>query len=163
MSVYSGGMTKNSAAHHIRPAVVADVGSMFRVRGAVGENTMSVEELTAHGITPAAIAQAVASGPCAWVATVQGDVVGFAMVDLEDACLFALFVLPAFEGQGIGTALVHTCEAALFQQYECAWLETVQGSRVAQLYRHLGWGNAVDIGEGDVRMQKRRPADANHD
>ena len=156
-------MTKNRTEHHIRPAVVADVGAMFRVRGAVGENTMSAEELAALGITPATIAQAVSSGPCAWVATVQGEVVGFAMVDLEDACLFALFVLPAFEGQGIGTALARICEEALFQRHERAWLETAQGSRAAQLYRHLGWGSEVDIGEGDVRMEKRRPAHAHRD
>lgn len=161
--VYSGGMTKNKAEHHIRPAVVADVGAMFRVRGAVGENTMSAEELAAQGITPAAIAQAVSSGPCAWVAKIQGEVVGFAMVDLGNACLFALFVLPAFEGQGIGTALVRVCEEALFQQHECAWLETAQGSRAAQLYRHLGWGSEVDICESDIRMQKRRPAHAHLD
>lgn len=118
---------------------------------------MTAEELAALGVTPEAISQAVGSSPCAWVATVHGEVVGFAMVDLDSACLFALFVLPRHEGRGLGTALARACEHALFQQHALAWLETARDSRAARLYRHLGWGDEADIGGGDIRLQKRRP------
>lgn len=140
----------------IRPAHVHDVGAMFHVRAAVAENTMTPEELAAAGVTPDTIAQAISDAPCAWVATVEGQVAGFAMVDLDSACLFALFVLPEHEGQGMGTRLTRACEQALFQRHACAWLETARASRAAGLYRHLGWGDETDVGDGDIRLTKRR-------
>ncbi len=129
---------------------------MFTVRASVAENTMSREELAAIGVTPESIALAVRSAPCAWVAMAHEEVVGFAMVDFDDACLFALFVRPEHEGRGIGTRLTQACEHALFERHPRAWLETAQGSRAARLYRHLGWGHEVDIGGGDIRLEKQR-------
>ncbi|MGU3625950.1 GNAT family N-acetyltransferase [Comamonas sp. C24C] len=117
---------------------------------------MTAEELSAIGVTPDSISQAVLGASCSWVAAVNDEVVGFAMVDLESACLFALFVLPEHEGCGIGTALAHACEQAIFQQHASAWLETAKESRAARLYRYLGWGDEVDIGSGDIRLKKRR-------
>lgn len=134
-----------------------DVDAMFSVRGAVGENTLTAEELATIGITPESIAQMVRSAPCAWVATVEQTVVGFAMADLDSACLFALFVRPQYEGQGMGTGLAQVCEQALFAHHALIWLETARDSRAAQLYRALGWGQETDIGGGDIRMEKRRP------
>lgn len=150
-------MKKKAPAHVIRAATVDDVDAMFSVRGAVGENTLTAEELATIGITPESIAQMVRSAPCAWVATVEQTVVGFAMADLDSACLFALFVRPQYEGQGMGTGLTQVCEQALFAHHALIWLETARDSRAAQLYRALGWGQETDIGGGDIRMEKRRP------
>ena len=118
---------------------------------------MTPDELAAIGVTPEAIALAISSAPCAWVATIDEEVVAFAMVDLDDACLFALFVLPEHEGCGIGTRLASTCESTLFERHPVAWLETASGSRASRLYRHLGWGSEVEIGGGDIRLSKKRP------
>lgn len=117
---------------------------------------MTPAELSEIGVTPEAITLAIRSAPCGWVATVDEEVVGFAMIDLDSACLFALFVRPEHEGCGIGTRLTQACEQALFQRHRTAWLETANGSRAAQLYRHLGWGNEVEIGGGDIRLEKQR-------
>lgn len=141
----------------IRPAVRGDVDAMFRIRCAVTENTLSVAELAELGITPAAIAERVTASPCAWVARDQGQVVGFAMVDLDDACLFAAFVEPAHQGRGLGVQLIQACETALFQRHARAWLETAGDSRAARLYARLGWVRTEDLGNGDIRMEKARP------
>lgn len=129
---------------------------MFKVRASVGENTMTSDELSAIGVTPESIALAINGAACSWVATAEEEVVGFAMVDLDDACLFALFVLPQHEGRGIGTCLTQACEQALFERHHSVWLETAKESRAASLYRHLGWGNEVEIGGGDIRLEKHR-------
>lgn len=50
------------------------------------------------------------------------------MVDLETACLFAVFVLPEFEGKGIGKRLIQVREAALFERHPAAWLETAKAA-----------------------------------
>lgn len=144
----------------IRPAVLGDVDAMFRIRCAVTENTLSVAELAELGITPAIIAQRVTAMPCAWVALDEGQIVGFAMVDLDEASLFAAFVQPAHQGRGLGGQLIQTCEAALFARHERAWLETAGDSHAARLYARRGWVCAAELGDGDIRMEKPRPAGA---
>lgn len=141
----------------IRPAGAADVEAIFHVRTSVRENALTVTELAALGITPASIDAAITQAPCAWVAERDGEVVGFAMVDLPEACLFAVFVLPEHEGQGVGRQLMQVSEAALFLHHPVIWLETDAASKAAAVYRHLGWRHACDAGGGDVRLQKQRP------
>ncbi|MDN3711984.1 GNAT family N-acetyltransferase [Paracoccus cavernae] len=146
----------------IRPATTDDIAGIFHVRTHVRENHMSRDELTRAGITEAAVAGMIASQPCAWVAVtgdaVTGDaVMGFSMVDLDEGSLFAAFVLPESEGQGIGRELVLLAEDALFARHPAAWLETGAATRAAGFYRALGWGNEQDIGGGDIRLEKRRP------
>lgn len=117
---------------------------------------LTAGELFELGITPEFIAAEIERSPCAWVATVDSQVIGFSMVDLDTACLFAAFVLPEYEGLGIGTGLIRACESELFKSHPVAWLETAKSSRAAKLYRHLGWANETEVGEGDVRMEKHR-------
>ncbi|MDY0977195.1 GNAT family N-acetyltransferase [Massilia sp. CFBP9012] len=149
-------MTINTATLQIRAALTTDVGAMFKVRTSVRENVLTAEELVELGITPEFISAEIERSPCAWVATVDSVIVGFSMVDLDTACLFAAFVLPKYEGLGIGTRLIKACESEIFKSHSVAWLETAQSSRAAELYRHLGWTNETEIGEGDVRMEKHR-------
>lgn len=145
-----------SSTHQIRLANVEDVAAIFRVRTSVTENVLTLNELADLGVTPDTISEVIGSASCLWVAEVDGEVAGFAMVELDSACLFAAFVLPAHEGRGIGRDLVAVCEAALFRENALAWLETDAASRAAGFYRHLGWAHAADLGNGDVRLEKRR-------
>ena len=149
-------MTSNTATFQIRAALPTDVGAMFKVRTSVRENVLTAEELVELGITPEFIAAKIERSPCAWVATVNSEIVGFSLVDLDTACLFAVFVLPKYEGLGIGTGLIKACESEIFKSHSVAWLETAQSSRAAKLYRHLRWINETETGEGDVRMEKYR-------
>ncbi|MFT4173941.1 MAG: GNAT family N-acetyltransferase [Rhodocyclaceae bacterium] len=149
-------MNPSPALPSIRPARVTDVAALFKVRTSVRENALSTDELAQLGITPASIAQAIEHAACAWVATVDDEIVGFSMADLDSACLFAVFVLPHYEGRGIGSGLVEAGERALFESHPIAWLETAGNSRAARLYRHLGWGNERALDDGDIRLEKRR-------
>lgn len=141
---------------HIRPAVVADVPAIFRVRTSVKENHLSLAQLAGRGITPASVSKMISDDACSWVAVSEGQVVGFAMVDLVEGALFAAFVLPSHEACGVGRALVARAEEALFARHAVAWLETARSSRAAGFYRRLGWGQEVDVGDGDIRLAKAR-------
>lgn len=141
----------------IRPALLSDIPDVFHVRTSVEENHLSVEQLAQMGITEQAVSEMLAASPCAWVAVVDDRVVGFSMIDIEDASLFAAFVLPAYEGRGLGKNLVLAAEEKLFESHAEIWLETGRETRAAGFYRSLGWGNEQDIGSMDIRMTKRRP------
>lgn len=141
----------------IRSATPQDIDGLFHVRTAVRENALTADELTAMGITKEAVAAAISASPCAWVATDGGKVIGFSMILPEDACLFAAFVLPEYEGRGAGSQLVHRAEEVLFRQHDTIWLETGRTTRAAGFYRHVGWGNESPVGEEDIRLEKKRP------
>lgn len=140
----------------IRPALLSDIPDVFRVRISVEENHLSVEQLAQMGITEQAVSDMLVASPCAWVAVADGQVVGFSMIDIEEASLFAAFVLPAYEGRGLGRNLVLAAEGKLFERHAEIWLETGRDTRAAGFYRSLGWGNAQDIGSMDIRLTKRR-------
>ena len=62
------------------------------------------------------------------------------MVDRRDGSIFALFVLPEFEGRGYGTALLVACENDLAARgIADAWLSTGSGTKAAAFYARHGW------------------------
>lgn len=144
----------------IREATVDDIAAIFNIRTSVTQNHLSMSQLADMGVTPDAIHAAISSGPGLWVAEVDGVPVGFSMADVEDACVFAMFVLPAFEGRGLGRLLMAQAEACLFAHHDVIWLETAGdvAIRANGFYRALGW-RPVDMQDnGDIRYEKRKPA-----
>lgn len=142
----------------IRLATTCDIEALFQIRTSVVQNHLSREQMLEMGITPSRLADAITAAPCAWVAEVDDTPVAFAMVDLEDACVFALFVTPAFEGQGLARQLMLEAEAALFARHPRIWLETDGRDTVRAngFYQRLGWAVVAQLDEGDVRYEKAR-------
>ena len=138
----------------IRLASPADIDAIFDIRTSVHENHLSLVQLAEMGITPSTIRQAILEAPCAWVAEVNGAPVGFSMVDVEDGCVFAAFVLPEFEGNGLGRMLMDKAETFLFQHHQAIWLETAEASRASGFYRSLGWQPVQNLPDGDIRFEK---------
>ncbi|THD40325.1 N-acetyltransferase (plasmid) [Pantoea sp. SGAir0430] len=129
---------------------------MFHVRISVIENHLSREEMRRIGITENVVADLIEKSRCAWVATDDEKIIGFSMILPDEGCLFAAFVLPEYEGRGIGRRLVELAENELFRHHEIAWLETDKQSRAAKFYIQLGWGNKIDINDTDIRLEKHR-------
>ena len=141
----------------IRSAEPRDVEGIFQVRTSVTENTLTAAQLAAFGITKASITEMILSAPCAWVAVDAEKVVGFSMIDVDEGSLFAAFVLPSYEGKGLGRKLVQAAEDALFERHQTAWLKTGKTTRAAGFYRHLGWVNETDVDGVEIRLEKSRP------
>ena len=137
-----------------RVAQPSDINSMFDVRTSVVENHLSREELQQMGINEIVVADMIEQNRCAWVAIVNDKVLGFSMILPDEGCLFAAFVLPKYEGRGIGRRLVELAEHELFKNHELVWLETDKNSRAAQFYMRLGWGNKSYINSNDIRLEK---------
>jgi len=143
---------------NIRPAQLSDVESIFTVRTSVNENHLSREEMRKMGITESSVGDMIEKSYCTWVATNDEEVVGFSMILTEKGCLYGLFVLPAYEGRGIGRRLTLLAEQELFRHHDIAWLETDGNSRAAKFYMQLGWGNKTKIDGDFIRLEKHRGA-----
>ncbi|MRT25591.1 GNAT family N-acetyltransferase [Enterobacteriaceae bacterium RIT697] len=141
---------------YIRTARLSDIEGMFDVRTSVIENHLSREEMRQMGITESVVGDMVEKSLCAWVATENIKIIGFSMIFPDEGCLFAAFVLPEYEGKGIGRRLVMLAEQELFQHHEIAWLETDKNSRAAKFYMQLGWGNETDLNDTDIKLEKSR-------
>ncbi|VFR41428.1 Histone acetyltransferase HPA2 and related acetyltransferases [plant metagenome] len=140
----------------IRVAQQADIADIFDVRGSVRENPLSIEELAALGITENSVADMIAAEPCAWVAQAGARIVGFAMADADTGGVFALFVRPEWEVQGLGSLLLRKAEAFLFSRHAVLWLETDSRSRASPFYQRRGWQATRTLAGTDVRFEKRR-------
>jgi GNAT superfamily N-acetyltransferase len=135
-----------------REALVADIPQLMHVRGAVRENRLSdparvpyedyVDYLTRRGQ--------------GWVAENEaGRILGFAIADLLDHSIWALFVHPDYEGQGLGKALHDQMLTWYFQQTQHpVWLSTAPGTRADQFYRRQGWQETGMTKDGEVRFER---------
>lgn len=108
------------------------------------------------GITESVVTDMIEKSRCAWVAEDDGKVTGFSMILPDEACLFAAFVLPKYEGRGLGRILVGLAEQEIFKHHEVAWLETDKNSRAAGFYKRLGWIEKGNVSESDIRLEKLR-------
>lgn len=145
----------------IRRATVEDIDAIYYVRTAVKENHMSEIELAEIGVTRESTKEAILHDTLPiWCAFINDELVGFSSVLPEERELFALFVLPAFEGKGIGSALYDVAVNWLFEKNPNAPinLNTEKTARAFQFYQERGWvlveGEPKEhMLEGDIFMQ----------
>ena len=65
----------------VREATAADMPGISHVRLSVKENALSVQQLTARGITNASVAASLLTHRRGWVAERSGEIVAFSMAD----------------------------------------------------------------------------------
>lgn len=138
---------------NFREAKIEDISSIHVVRTAVKENTLSdpglisyddyVRFLTVRGK--------------GWVCEVDDNIVGFAIVDLLGENVWALFLLPDFEGRGIGRKLQELMLTWYFSnEKEQLWLGTSPHTRAAEFYGKSGWKEAGMNGDKEIKFEMTR-------
>lgn len=123
-----------------RQATTTDIPGMTVVRLSVRENRLSNPDR----VTPAMYADHLGGLGRSWVAERNGQIVGFSAGALpspgHDASIWALFVLPEYEGIGIGKQLLALAVAWLFAEgAQRIVLGTAAGTRADAFYERLGW------------------------
>lgn len=119
----------------IRVAVRADIEAMHAVRVAVREN-----QLVSAVITAADYEREIEVTGRGWVAELDSEVVGFAIGNLRDGNIWALFVHPDHERRGVGRRLHDTLVASLFESGQSRlWLTTDPRTRAFKFYVAAGW------------------------
>ena len=133
-----------------RKAAVADIPGMSRVRMAVKENILSDPAL----VTPESYREMLEEKGTGWVCELEGVIVGFAIVDLEDANVWALFVDPEHDKKGIGRKLHELMLNYSFEQgTDKLWLSTGPGTRAEAFYRKAGWQQTGFTTRGEIRFE----------
>ena len=121
----------------IRLATLADIDTLFAIRTAVVQNHLNREQMADLGITPQVLADSIREAPCVWLAEVEGQPAAFSMVNFDSGEVFAMFVLPAYEGRGLGRQLMAVAEAALFEHHPTLYLITDGRGEIPVSYTHL--------------------------
>ena len=89
-----------------------------------------------------------------WVCEMDGKIVGFAIADLEDDNIWALFIHPDHEKKGIGKKLHQIMMDWYFdQEKEKVWLSTAPGSRAEGFYKVAGWKQTGITRSGEVKFE----------
>jgi GNAT superfamily N-acetyltransferase len=119
-----------------REAVFDDIPQMTRIRLAVTENALR----DPARITPQMYADFLKKDGRGWVALVDGEIAAFSYANWIDGSIWALFVEPRFEGQGLGKQLLSLATDWLFSLgFRQVTLSTGTLTRAAQFYTRLGW------------------------
>jgi GNAT superfamily N-acetyltransferase len=142
-----------------REATAADLPGISRVRTSVVENHLTVEQLEERGITNDSVAASFLTDSKGWVALQGGEIVAFSIADRATQSIFALFVLPAYEGRGIGSALLDSALRWLWNNgAERVWLSTGPGTKAVRFYEKRGWTCTGREPRGDLRYECGRPS-----
>jgi GNAT superfamily N-acetyltransferase len=86
-----------------------------------------------------------------WICEEDGRVVGFAIVDTIKKNIWALFIHPDNEQNGLGKQLHQLMLDWYFKNYsEKLWLTTAAGTRASKFYQLLGWKEKYRDNNGEI-------------
>ena len=133
-----------------REASLNDIPQIQFVRHSVKENVLSNPAL----VTDADCIEYITRRGRGWVCEVNNQIVAFAIADLVDHNIWALFVHPDHAGMGIGKHL-HTImlDWYFLQTKTKVWLSTSPGTKADTFYRMNGWKQVGITKSGEVRFE----------
>jgi GNAT superfamily N-acetyltransferase len=133
-----------------REAELSDIKQMQVVRHLVKENTLSNPNL----VPDQDVAFYISVKGKGWVCEVEGQLVGFSIVDLQESSVWALFVDPAFAEKGIGKEL-HTLmiDWYFLKKKNKLVLGTAAETRAEKFYELQGWIRAGSYANGEVKFE----------
>jgi GNAT superfamily N-acetyltransferase len=133
-----------------REATLSDIPQLQMVRNAVKENVLSNPAL----ITAAHYEEYLTLRGKGWVCEIDGQIVGFAIVDLKDHNVWALFLHTDYEAKGIGKQLHKLMLDWYFQQTSVTlWLGTAFHTRAETFYRQQGWTEIGLHGTDEIKFE----------
>lgn len=135
---------------NIREAILEDIKQMQVVRNSVTENIISNPDL----LPDKDYEEFMFERGKGWVCQIENQIVGFSIVDLQENNVWALFLMPGFEKQGIGRQLHDVMVDWYFTQTEDAiWLGTTPNTRAELFYRKAGWKDIGMHGEDEIKFE----------
>jgi GNAT superfamily N-acetyltransferase len=136
-----------------REAAISDIPQLQLIRNAVNENVLNNPALVQH----MDYVEYLTERGKGWVCEKDGIIIGFAIADLKDNNIWALFVHPYHEQLGVGKALHAMMLNWYFnQQKQMVWLSTGADTRAEKFYRLQGWKETGLYGKGEIKFEMRK-------
>ena len=133
-----------------RQAQIEDIKQIQIVRNSVKENTLSNPLL----VTEKDYQEFLTERGKGWVCEIENQIIGFAIADLRDNNIWALFLKPEFEGKGIGTKLQNLMLNWYFENgKENVWLGTSPNTRAEKFYTESGWVKNGMHGSKEIKFE----------
>ena len=124
---------------NFRQAIPEDIPQIQIVRNSVKENQLSNPNLIPDDL----VEEFITKRGKGFVCEIDDKIVGFSIVDFVENNVWALFLLPKFEGKRIGKKLHQLMLDEYFSKTkETIWLSTEANSRAEIFYKKQGWKNA---------------------
>lgn len=137
-----------------RRAVLADIPAMSDIRLSVTENVLS----DPARVTIAMYEDYLEADGRGWVAEVDGVIAAFCYAARADGTIWALFVRPGQEGQGLAKRLLALAVEWIFELgHAAARLDTSAHTRADRFYAMQGWRRRP-LSEFKVEYTLARPA-----
>ena len=134
----------------IREAKIEDIQQIQIVRNSVIENALSDPNL----VTDQDCKEFITERGKGWVCEIDEQIVGFAIADLKENNIWALFLDPKFEKKGIGRQLHKTMLDWYFEQTkDTVWLGTAFNTRAEVFYRKAGWTEVGTNGTKEIKFE----------
>lgn len=135
---------------HYREALINDIPQIQVVRNLVKENQLPHPSY----VTDKDVENYILNRGKGWVCEIDKKIVAFAIADLVDDNIWALFVHPQFEAMGIGKTLHHIMLDWYFKNSkEKVWLSTDPFTKAYEFYRKQGWKELGVYGEREVKFE----------
>ncbi len=134
---------------NFRQAIPEDIPQIQIVRNSVKENQLSNPNL----IPDELVEEFITKRGKGFVCEIDDKIVGFSIVNFVENNVWALFLLPEFEGKGIGKKLHQLMLDEYFSKTkETIWLSTEANSRAETFYKKQGWKN-VGLHGNEVKFE----------
>ena len=136
-----------------REAEEQDIPAMHLIRVAVKENVLSNPALITHND----YYQFLFIRGNGWVCLIEDNIVGFAIIDLQENNIWALFVQPDYEGMGVAKNLHKIMLDWYFKNNDTKlWLGTDPNSRAAEFYTKAGWQLISTNSNNELKFEMRK-------
>ena len=133
-----------------REATIEDIKEMQVVRNSVNENTLSNPAI----VSDEDCREYIIYRGKGWVCVINDSIVGFAIADLDENNIWALFVHPHYEGKGIGKKLHDIMLDWYFSKTkQNVWLGTSPRTRAEIFYRRCGWKEIGTHNKGELKFE----------
>ena len=134
----------------IREASEKDIDQIQQVRRSVMENVLSDPELVSNEDCRIYLTER-GKG---WVAVSKDVILGFAIADLKDNNIWALFIHPDHEKKGLGKQLHDRMLNWYFDTGKSwVWLSTDPGSRAEGFYESQNWKRTGKLSNGEIKFE----------
>lgn len=134
----------------VRIAKIEDIPTLQEIRNSVRENILS----NPNTISQEDYKEYLTTRGKGWVCEMDKRIVGFAVIDIEDNNIWALFVRPNYEKKGIGKLLHTTMLNWYFNNtQETIWLGTDPNTRAENFYRNIGWSAISTHNKTEIKFQ----------